>query len=641
MKKITILFFLLPAFVFGQIERKEMGSLVTENVPEIPQNIVEKTFQYQSARSAAFVDWLPSGGMLIATRFGETAQVHLVQNPGGARRQITFFPEPIGGAAASKDGKGFLFGKDSGGNEFYQIYYFDMETGAYKMLTDGKSQNGNIIWSNAGDKFAYYSTKRNGKDYDIYVSTVAAPEKAKMLISDGGNWSVSDWSPDDKKMLAVKYISINESYPYILDAETGKLEPILASGGKTAFGGGAWSKDGKGIYFTSDKDNEFQKLRYYDIASKTENIITKDINWDVENIVLSDNGVYAAFTVNENGMSSLYMMNTLTGKYDKVKGLPIGQIYAFDFNADASKLAFTANAATSPGDIYTLDLKNNNKLERWTYSEVGGLNTQNFVEPSLIEYETFDQVNGAPRKIPAFYYKPKGSGPFPVILDIHGGPEGQASPYFSSLHQYLVNEMGIAVLIPNVRGSSGYGKSYLLLDNGFKREESVQDIGSLIEWIEKNPELDKNKICVYGGSYGGFMVLASMAKYNDKIKCGIDIVGISNFVTFLNNTQDYRRDLRRAEYGDERDPKMREFLEKVSPTTNAHKISKPLYVVQGLNDPRVPYTEAEQIVKEVRKNNTPVWYLLAKDEGHGFRKKTNRDYLTNSMILFLENNLLK
>lgn len=641
MKKITVLLLLLPILVMGQVEKKEIGNLVTENVPEIPQNIVEKTFQYQNARSAGFVDWLPSGGMLISTRFGETGQIHLVQNPGGARRQITFFPEPVGWAGSSKDGKGFLFAKDMGGNEFYQIYYFDMESGNYKMLTDGKSQNGGITWSNAGDKFAYYSTKRNNQDYDLYVSTVSAPESAKMLLSEGGNWGISDWSPDDQKLLVVKFISINESYPYLLDVKTGKLEQILTNETKVAFGGGLWSKDGKGIYFTSDKDSEFLKMRYYDIASKSETIVTSDINWDVESMAISDNGTHLAFTVNENGISALYLMNTQTGKYEKVKGLPLGQMYGFDFNPDNSKLAVTINASTSPGDIYTIDLKNNNKTERWTYSEVGGLNSENFIEPSLIEFETFDQVNGAPRKIPAFYYKPKGNGPFPVIIDIHGGPEGQAIPYFSSLHQYFLNEMGIAVLLPNVRGSSGYGKNYLLLDNGEKREESVQDIGSLISWIEKNPELDKNKICVYGGSYGGFMVLASMAKYNEKIKCGIDLVGISNFVTFLQNTQDYRRDLRRAEYGDERDPKIHEFLNKISPLTNAHLISKPLYVVQGLNDPRVPYTEAEQIVKEVRKNNTPVWYLLAKDEGHGFRKKTNRDFFINSMILFLENHLLK
>jgi dipeptidyl aminopeptidase/acylaminoacyl peptidase len=201
--------------------------------------------------------------------------------------------------------------------------------------------------------------------------------------------------------------------------------------------------------------------------------------------------------------------------------------------------------------------------------------------------------------------------------------------------------MGIAVIEPNVRGSEGYGKSYLLLDNGYNRENSVKDIGALLDWIEQQPELDQENVAVTGGSYGGYMVLSTMFNYNERIKCGVDIVGISNFVTFLENTQDYRRDLRRVEYGDERDPEMREFLNSISPTTNAHKITKPLFVVQGYNDPRVPYTEAEQIVEAVRKNDVEVWYLLAMDEGHGFRKKTNRDFYIWSEVLFYEEFLLK
>jgi len=280
-------------------------------------------------------------------------------------------------------------------------------------------------------------------------------------------------------------------------------------------------------------------------------------------------------------------------------------------------------------------------LERWTYSEVGGLNTSNFVIPELIHYPTFDEVNGKPRMIPAFIYKPKGEGPHPVLIDIHGGPEGQALPYFSPINQYYVNEMGIAIIEPNVRGSAGYGKSYLQLDNGYNRENSVKDIGKLLDWIAKQPDLDAKSVAVTGGSYGGYMVLSSMFKYNDRLKCGVDVVGISNFVTFLENTQDYRRDLRRVEYGDERDPEMNKFLDSISPTTNAHKITKPLFVVQGFNDPRVPYTEAEQIVDIVRKNDGEVWYLLAKDEGHGFRKKTNRDFYIWSEVLFYENFLLK
>ncbi len=461
-----------------------------------------------------------------------------------------------------------------------------------------------------------------------------------MVLSEGGSWGAGDWAPDDKSIIVGKYVSANESYYYTLDLASKKLEQINPSSEKIAYGGAVFSKDGKGIFITSDENSEFQRLRYYDLKTKKFTVLTSDINWDVESFTLSKQGDKLAFTVNEDGMAKLYMLDTKTMKYTAVPGIPVGQVYGLSFHPDGKKLAMVLNTPQSSGDVSVMDLSNNS-LERWTYSEVGGLNTSKFSIPELIHFPSFDQVDGKPRMIPAFITKPKGNGPFPVVIDIHGGPEGQAQPYFNPMYQYYANEMGIAVIEPNVRGSSGYGKSFLQLDNGFKREESVQDIGKLLDWIATQPDLDPKRVAVTGGSYGGYMVLASMTHFNDRIKCGVDIVGISNFVTFLTNTQDYRRDLRRVEYGDERDPKMNEFLQKISPTTNAHKITKPLFVVQGLNDPRVPYTEAEQMVDKIRKNSGEVWYLLAKDEGHGFRKKTNRDFYIWSEVLFLEKYLLK
>jgi len=508
------------------------------------------------------------------------------------------------------------------------------------MLTDGKSRNGGVSWNNKGDKYSYFSTKRNGTDWDIYVADKSNPENAEMVLSEGGAWGAVDWSPDDKSLLVGKYISANESYYYLLDVKSKSLTQINPSTEKIAYGGALFSKDGKGIFITSDQKSEFQRLRYYDLQTKKLTSLTDDINWDVESMTISDDGKNLAFTVNEDGMSKLYLLDAKEMKYMKAPGIPVGQVYGLSFHPDGEKLAMVLNTPQSSGDVYVMNLSDYS-LQRWTYSETGGLNTSKFAIPELIHYPTFDEVDEKARMIPSFIYKPKGDGPHPVVIDIHGGPEGQAQPYFNPIVQYYVNEMGIAVIEPNVRGSSGYGKSYLLLDNGFKREESVKDIGKLLDWIEKQPYLDANRVAVTGGSYGGYMVLSSMFNYNDRIKCGVDIVGISNFVTFLENTQDYRRDLRRVEYGDERDPQMKEFLNNISPTTNAHKITKPLFVVQGLNDPRVPASEAEQIVEIVRKNDGQVWYLLAKDEGHGFRKKTNRDFYIWSEVLFLEEYLLK
>jgi len=645
----TLLSLIIISLIFSniifpqQVERKEIGNLVLENIPDIPQSIKDRMFQYQSTRSATFQDWLNNNkGILISTRFGETTQIHIVEKPGGARKQITFFNEPIGSATVCPDKNKnlFLFSKDIGGSEFYQIYSFDINTGNFKMLTDGKSSNGGAIWNNRGNKFSFFSTKRNGKDWDIYVYDFNNPDSAQMILSEGGSWTAVDWSPDDTKLLVRKNISANESYYYLFDLTLKKLTQINPTDEVISYGNALFSKDGKGIFYSSDQNNEFKKLRYYDISSGKEKVLTEKINWDVENIQLNKKGDLLAFTVNENGLSKLYLMKTKDFTYKEVKSIPDGIIGSISFNSIGSKIALTINTPTSPSDVFLLDIKTQS-LEQWTFSEVGGLNLNNFISPELFYYPTFDEIDGKTRMIPAFIYKPRTKGPHPVIIDIHGGPEGQARPSFNPINQYYAVEMGIAVIEPNVRGSTGYGKSYLQLDNWYNRENSVKDIGKLIEWIEKQTDLDKNRIAVTGGSYGGYMVLASMFHFNEKIRCGVDIVGISNFVTFLNNTADFRRDLRRVEYGDERIPEMREFLLKISPTTNAHKITKPLFVVQGLNDPRVPYTEAEQIVEAVRKNGTEVWYLLAKDEGHGFRKKSNRDFYIWSEVLFFEKFLLK
>jgi dipeptidyl aminopeptidase/acylaminoacyl peptidase len=638
-----IIFTFLIQLLFAQVQRREKGNLVIEDIPEIPTKIVERMQQYQNTRSANIRDWDPAkGGMLISTRFGETTQFHYVQSPGGARRQISFFAEPVGGGTICPDPQNnvFLFTKDVGGGEFYQVFQYNFLNGKSDMLTDGTSRNGSPLWSNKGDRFSYYSTKRNGRDWDVYVADINSPTKAKMVLEGNGAWVSVDWSPDDTKLLIINYISANETYYHILDIASGQLEQINPGKKNIAYFNALWARDGKGIYITSDENKEFQTLRYYDVQSKTFINLTDKIPWDVESIELNPSGDRLAFTTNENGIGQLYILDTKTRKYSKVPGIPVGQIYSLNFNPDGKKVALVINTPQTPGDIFVLDLESD-RIERWTYSEVGGLNSDNFVFPELIHYNTFDQVDGKPRKIPAFYYKPaQGEGPFPVVISIHGGPEGQFVPYFSSTYQYWVNELGIAVLAPNVRGSAGYGKSYLQMDNGYKREESVKDIGKLLNWIAQQPELNSEKIAIYGGSYGGYMVLASLTHYNDRLACGIDIVGISNFVTFLENTKEYRRDLRRVEYGDERDEKMRAFLNRISPTTNAHKITKPLFVVQGLNDPRVPFTESEQMVAKIREQNTPVWYLLGKDEGHGFRKKSNRDYYTNAVVLFLENHLL-
>jgi dipeptidyl aminopeptidase/acylaminoacyl peptidase len=619
------------------VARVERGALVSENIPEIPPPLAERLYQFQQTRGAAFRGWLGSG-MLVTTRFAETAQVHQVAFPGGDRRQLTFYPEPIGEAAPAPDGKSFLFTKDVGGNEQYQIHQFDLAAGTQRLLTDGTSRNENPLWSDRGDRIAFSTTRRNGKDTDIHVRALAEADSAPVLEREG-NWTPLDWSPDGARLLVIKYISINETELYVVDVATRAATRFHPSAQKIAFGTARFARDGKGVYYTSDENSEFQRVRYEDLGGAHARVLSGDIDWDVDELDVSDDGRWLAFVVNAGGINELHVRDLRrNGARVATPRLPIGIVQNVEFDRAGRRIGFLLNGARSPTDAFSFEI-GKTALTRWTRSETGGLDAATFTEPKLIDFPSFDG-----RKIPAFYYRPaaprESGGKIPVLIVIHGGPESQALPSFNPLTEFYVRELGLAVLLPNVRGSSGYGKGYLLLDNGVKREDSVKDIGALLDWIAQQPELDAGRVAVTGGSYGGYMTLAAMTHYNDRLRAGIDIVGISNFVTFLTNTKDYRRDLRRVEYGDDRDPAMREFLEKISPNNNAQKITKPMFIVQGANDPRVPLGEAEQMVATIRRQGGAVWYLMAKDEGHGFRKKVNRDYEQNATVLFLQRYLI-
>lgn len=617
-------------------------NLVTENIPPFTPELRADVGRYLEFRGAAFSSWHPHRReMLVVTRFADTPQLHLVKTPGGARRQLTFLPEPVaGGSFRPRTGGCIVFAQDAGGGEFFQLYRYDPADGKITRLTDGKSRNTGAHWSHSGKQLAYTSTRRNGKDNDIYAMDPANPASDHLLLQvNSGGWSVADWSEDETKLLLEEYVSANESFIHLFDLKTGTKELLTPKGPeKVAWSGAKFARDGKTFFTTTDKGAEFQRLVEVDIAKKTHRVLTARIPWDVEHFELSPDGSTLAFVTNEDGVGVLHLMNARTGRELKAPRLPLGVLSGLDWHENSRDLAFTLSAAKSPADAYSLDVKTG-KLERWTESETGGLNPENFVEPELVKLKSFD---GLP--ISAFLYRPdakKFPGPRPVIINIHGGPESQSRPIFQARNNFYTAELGVAVLYPNVRGSTGCGKTFLALDNGFKREDTVRDIGAIIDWIKRDPALDPARVAVAGGSYGGYMALASMTHFSDRLRCGVDVVGISSFLTFLKNTQDYRRDLRRVEYGDERDPAMAAFLEKISPLTDVKKITKPLFVVQGLNDPRVPVTEAEQMVKAIRGHGGQVWYLMAKDEGHGFAKKKNADFQFLAQILFYREHLLK
>lgn len=646
----TLAVVLLPAImVMAQSDAILPGeNLVVEGIPAIPSSLTETVERYTQFRFASLLSWHPTRReMLISTRFGDVPQVHQVKFPLGSRQQITFFPEPVDGASFQPtQGNYFVFSKDVGGNEFNQNYRYDVTSGNVTLLTDGKSRNSGGVWSNKGDRMVYTSTRRNGKDADFYVinpqsskaEASSSPKDRLLAQVESGGWGAADWSPDDQKILVQEYISATESNLWIIDAASGEKKLATPkTGGKVSYEAGAFSKDGKGLYVITDRESEFLRLAYVDLATQKHTYLTSQIPWDVEEFDLSDDGKLLAFVTNEDGASVLHLLDTTTGKEKALPKLPIGQVSGILWHPNNQDLGFTLVAARSTADVYSLNVTDN-KIERWTESETGGLNTANFSEPELVRWKSFDG-----KTISGFLYRPldKFKGKRPVIVNIHGGPESQFRPSFLGRLNYYLNELGVAIVFPNVRGSTGYGKTFVDLDNGFRREDSVKDIGALLDWIATQPTLDKDRTLVTGGSYGGYMSLAVATKYSDRIRAAIDVVGISNFVSFLERTESYRRDLRRVEYGDERDPKMREFLQKISPLNNASQIKKPLFVVHGQNDPRVPLNEAQQIVKTVRGNNVPVWYLMAKDEGHGFSKKKNIDFQFYATVMYLRETLLK
>jgi dipeptidyl aminopeptidase/acylaminoacyl peptidase len=609
-------------------EPRKPAAIKVEGVPEIPAELFDRLNQYQNVRAASFRDWTPDGrSLLIATRFGSTNQLHVVSSAGGRREQITFENEPVADAGVAADGT-VVYSMGKGGDENFQIFSLDRRTGRSTLLTDGKFRNNLGPFDAERRRIAFSCNKRNGRIPDLYVRDLKSGETRVLLEVAEPGWGVADWSPDGSKALLVHYVSVNESYVHLLDVATGKKTPVPIPGNVKAAHDAMRFADNASIFMSSDAEGEFRRLARIDLASMKYAWLTSDIPWDVIDIDI--HGSKALFTVNETGRTGLYL---LEGDRRTPIDVPVGIISGVKFSPDGSRAAMTISRPDAPSDVYVLE---NGKLERWTYSEVGGLDPSTFVVPERIEYPTFDG-----RKIPAYCFRPRKEGKVPVVISIHGGPEGQFQPYFNAMTQFFTVELGVAVVAPNVRGSTGYGKTFVTLDNAEKREDSVKDIGALLDWIATQPGLDASRVAVIGGSYGGYMVLASLVHFGERLRAGVDIVGIANFISFLEKTAGYRQDLRRVEYGDERDPKMRETLEKISPATHAASIKSSLLVIHGKMDPRVPVGEALQIAEKVRASNRPVWTVIADNEGHGFARKENSTYMNAVIVHFFQQHLLK
>lgn len=615
----------------AQVATRQVGTARLENVPAIPADVSVAVQRYQNYREALFQDWLPDGSMLVGTRFGATRQLHHVKAPGADRTQVTFFDEPIAGATTIPGTSNFIVGRDTGGDEWFQIYTMGL-TGAPAALTEPGTRNQSAVFSKDGSLLLWSRATKGSPDYAILAANPAEPASRRVLYQGKGSIGPDAISPDKRTALISQGLSNRETRLSLLDIATGKVTPLRFTDEPARYEEATFTPDGRSILVITDADSDVRRLVEIDLATGKRIVLAPDLKWDVEAFDLSDDGRTLAYVVNEDGFSKLVVQDRITRRALPQPELPRGVLTGLDFSPDGKHLAIGLTTATTAGDVWSWDVAGG-ELTRWTNSELGGLDPARLAEPTLVRFKSFDGLS-----VPAFVYRPKtvaAGAKTPVIVDIHGGPEAQTRPGWNPGAQYFADTLGATVILPNVRGSDGYGKRYLNLDNAEKREDSVKDVAALLDWIATQPNLDAGRVAVYGQSYGGYMSLAAMTHYSDRFVGGVERYGISNWITFLNNTEAYRRDNRRAEYGDERNPKMRAVFERISPMANIQKIGKPMLVMQGANDPRVPKSESDQVVAKLRENGVETWYVLFADEGHGFLKKHNNDLRREVETVFL------
>ncbi|WP_290429034.1 S9 family peptidase [Ideonella oryzae] len=640
-------------------------NLVVQGIPPVPMSLVKAVEKYTEFSGDSFVDWHPNRReMLISHRAqgASTPQLYRLSGPMAEPEALTEFADPVRvGRYDPRDGRYIVFQRAAGGNEADQLYRLDLDTRVVTPLVEPGQRYAMNVWLHGNTapgaeappaRLLYTAVpldrtapggSRASVDTTLWLGDPLHPEGRRAVATlPGTGWEAQAVSPDDRQVALLHYLSANRTEVWLLDLASGEKRQLLPQAGDTAattWFPQAFQPDGQGLLLTSDARGEFRQLLRLDLKSGQLRPAQLSIPWDLDLASSTEEGDLLAVLANEDGREVLHLVDSRTLSEVPQPALPEGTVGQASFHPASRELAFSLNSSAGPSQLYSLNPASG-QVQQWTEARTPeGVDPRQFARQAVVRWKSFDglSISGLisradPQRFP---------GRRPVLIAIHGGPEGQASVGFLGRGNYYVQELGVTLIQPNVRGSSGFGKTFLAADNGMKREDSVKDIGALLDWIATQPDLDPSRVLVTGGSYGGYMSLAVAEHYADRIAGNIDIVGISHFVTFLNNTESYRRDLRRVEYGDERDPAMRAFLDRISPLANAEKIQKPMFVVQGKNDPRVPWTEAEQIVAKARANGVPVWYLRAENEGHGFQRKENADFQFYATVLFMQQTLLK
>jgi dipeptidyl aminopeptidase/acylaminoacyl peptidase len=558
-------------------------------------------------------------------------QVWTVPAQGGWPDQVSFGTDRVLGLLPSPaDPDLLVFGRDAGGNERAQLHAVAPDgTGERPLATDPETIHRLGAWTPDGRWLLFCANDRNGVDFDLYRVAAAGGEPEKVAELEGWH-HVVQVTDDGTRALLVRSRSNVDSDLLLVNLDTGEVGVPTAHDGEVRNLPGAATPDG--LFVLSDRDGEFlQAYRIARFSAEWQRFGPAD--WDVEELVVRA-GV-GALTVNVDGLSRLLLFDPRSLETTAEVALPTGVASDLRLSPDGSQLSFTFSGPRHNDDVWLADTSTTpsqpTRSRRLTRSSLAGLDPERLAEPELVRIESFDGV-----EVPAWVYRPAGFERPPVLVSVHGGPEAQARPSFNALQQYFV-ACGYAVVVPNVRGSTGYGKGYSRLDDRRKRMDAVADLAEVGRWATRQPELDGGRLAVMGGSYGGFMVLAALATYPDLWQAGVDIVGIANFVTFLEQTGSYRRALREVEYGSLAED--RDFLERISPLTHVEKIVAPLLVIHGANDPRVPVGEARQIVDRLAALDRPVESLIFDDEGHGIAKLANRQTAYETVAAFLDRHL--
>lgn len=635
--------FLFLASISGPAQAQVIApakNIEAVGVPPVPTSLAKEVEPYKGIYGLPLAGWNPARREVWLKGLSSVTWISRVISPGvrplpssiyireGGIYDIYFQPQ----------GKYLAYTRDAAGNEVFDLYLYDISAGKANLLSDGKLRSTEPVWCNAGDKIVYSSTPASGIGVNLRVLDRLDPKADRLLVQSSGTYlKAYDWSTEDKQIVYCDFSSNTTATLWLVD---------LASGSKTMlspktdlaefYDNPQFSKDGKGIYVVTDHDADMRRLAYIELSTRKVSYVPSNPKWDVDEFQLAPNGKTLAFVTNEDGISRLHLFDVVTAKEGLVPQVPTGIISDLKWNKDSTDLAFNFKSPQTPNDVYSINVQTG-KVELWAKSVTNGTDTSQFSQAELIHWPTFDK-----RTISGFLYRPpaKFTGKRPVIIDVHGGPDEQFRPRYNYEENYFLNVLGVAKIYPNVRGSTGYGKTFAHLDDGLRRVDAVKDIGALLDWIKAQPYLDSDRVMFEGGSYGGYLALSGAYIYSDRIRGTISDSGITSLLSDAEHTDAWRRDIERLEFGDERDPKIRQFMENTAPVANAKKIGKPLLIFQGANDPRVPVSEAASLVAATR-DRIPVWYVLAKDEGHGFTQQENRDYKTYATILFVKEFLLK